>query len=57
MRQRHFDGANSKPQKTPENAQTPTSQVHAVLGGVLQYLNAVIKSDQLDIRHAFSSSL
>jgi hypothetical protein len=31
-RQRHFDGANSKPRKLPENAQTPTSRVHAVLG-------------------------
>ena len=33
MRQRHFDGTNLKPHKLPENAQTPTSRVHAVLGG------------------------
>ena len=31
-RERFFDGANSKPGKPPENAQTPTSRVHAVLG-------------------------
>jgi len=31
-RQRHFAGTNSKPRKLPENAQTPTSRVHAVLG-------------------------
>jgi hypothetical protein len=31
-RQRHFDGTNSKPHKRLENAQTPTSRVHAVLG-------------------------
>jgi hypothetical protein len=34
-RQCHFGGANSKPCKLPENAQTPTSRVHAVLGGSL----------------------
>ena len=33
-RQRHFDGTNLKPHKVLENAQTPTSRVHAVLGGV-----------------------
>ncbi len=32
-RQHHFDGTNFKPRKMPENAQTPTSRVHAVLGG------------------------
>ena len=31
-RQRHFGGTNFKPRKVPENAQTPTSRVHAVLG-------------------------
>jgi hypothetical protein len=31
-RQRHFEGANFKPRKLPENALTPTSRVHAVLG-------------------------
>jgi hypothetical protein len=31
-RQRHFDGTNFKPRNLPENAQTPTRRVHAVLG-------------------------
>src|SRR6266511_367174 len=31
-RQHHFDGTDFKPRKLPENAQTPTSRVHAVLG-------------------------
>jgi len=31
-RQRHFNGTNLKPKKLPENAPTPTSRVHAVLG-------------------------
>ncbi len=31
-RQRHFDGTNLEPRKLSENAQTPTSRVHAVLG-------------------------
>ena len=34
-RERHFNGIRSKPRKLPENAQTPTSRVHALLGGVL----------------------
>jgi hypothetical protein len=34
-RQRHFAGANFKPRKLPENAQTPTSRVHAVLARAL----------------------
>ena len=33
-RQRYFDETNSKPRKLPENAPTPTSRVHAVLGGL-----------------------
>ena len=36
-RQRHFTGTNSKPRRLPENAQTPTSRVHAVLGGFDEY--------------------
>ncbi len=32
-RQRRFAGTRSKPRKLPENAQTPTSRVHAVFGG------------------------
>jgi hypothetical protein len=31
-RQRYFSGTYFKPRKVPENAQTPTSRVHAVLG-------------------------
>jgi len=36
MRQRHFAGTNLKPSKLPENAQTPTSRVHAVLARFLR---------------------
>ena len=32
-RQRLLNGTNYKPRKLPENAQTPTSRVHALLGG------------------------
>lgn len=32
-RSRRFDGTRLKPRKLFENAQTPTSRVHAVLGG------------------------
>jgi hypothetical protein len=32
-RQRRFDGTSLKPTKLPENAATPTSRVHALLGG------------------------
>src|SRR6266545_3372888 len=31
-RQRHFDGTGFQPRKLPENAASPTSRVHAVLG-------------------------
>jgi hypothetical protein len=34
MRQRRLDRTNLKPRKLPENAQTPTSRVHAVFGGI-----------------------
>jgi len=34
-RQRHFTGTNFKPRKVLENAPTPTSRVHAVLGGFI----------------------
>jgi len=30
-RERRFDGTSFKPRKLPENAQTPTRRVHAVL--------------------------
>ena len=32
-RQRRVDGTNFEPRKLPKNAATPTSRVHAVLGG------------------------
>jgi hypothetical protein len=35
MRERYFDGTNSKPHTALENAQTPTSRVHAVFGGMV----------------------
>ena len=35
-RQRCFDGTNFEPRKLPENAQTPISRVHALLGGFVQ---------------------
>jgi hypothetical protein len=35
-RLRHFDGTNFKPRKLLENAQTPTSRVHAVLGSFME---------------------
>ncbi len=34
-RQRHFDGTSFKPRKVPENAQSPTGQVRAVLAVVM----------------------
>jgi hypothetical protein len=36
-RERHFDGTNLKPRKPLENAQTPTSRVHAVLGNLHEH--------------------
>ncbi len=33
-RERHFDGTSLKPRNLSENAQTPTSRVHAVLGAL-----------------------
>lgn len=33
-RQRHFAGTSLKPRELPENAQTPTRRMHAVLGGL-----------------------
>jgi len=35
-RQRHFDGINFKLHKLPENAPTPTSRVHALLGALIE---------------------
>jgi hypothetical protein len=33
-RQRYFDGTHFKPRELPENVQTPTSRVHAVLAAI-----------------------
>ena len=47
MRQRDYVGINFKPRKTLENAQTPTSQVHAVLGGFLERQTPNLKPEPL----------
>ena len=54
-RQRHFDGTSFKPQKLPENAQTPTSRVHAVLGTVAFLMTSFIEVNIL--RRAFSNAV
>src|SRR5919108_2474632 len=41
-RQRYFAGTNLKLRKTPENAQTPTSRVHAVLARFLNLESVII---------------
>jgi len=41
-RQRHFDGTNFKPRKLLENAQTPTSRVHAVLARFSSGANSLL---------------
>jgi hypothetical protein len=48
MRYRHFDGTSLKTRKLPENAQTPTSRVHAMLAGLAEEehaLNSVYNSN------------
>ncbi len=46
-RRRHFAGTNLQPRKLPENAATPTRQVHAVLGRFLEIeLIYKIETDQ-----------
>jgi hypothetical protein len=49
-RQRHFAGTNFEPSKLLENAQTPTSRVHAVLGavcwfGTFAFINTIANKD------------
>src|SRR6266545_3786185 len=44
-RERHFAGINFKPRKELENAQTPTSRVHAVLGGFFERKASKLKQD------------
>ena len=43
-RQRHFDGTNFEPRKMLQNAATPTSRVHAVLGGSTERKTLCLKS-------------
>jgi len=44
-RQRHFTGTRFKPHKLLENAQTPTSRVHAVLGNLYERKTHRLKQD------------
>ena len=44
-RQRHFSGTHSKPHKVPENAPTPTSRVHAVLGALTEHQTCQLEQD------------
>ena len=46
-RQRRFAGTNLKPHRLLENAQTPTSRVHAVLGGLTMILVQVFAFSSL----------
>jgi hypothetical protein len=48
-RQRHFDGTSFEPRKLPENAATPTSRVHAVLGGFVFSKLIVGKPDRFSL--------
>jgi len=49
MRQCHFDGTSLEPQKLPENAQTPTRRVHAVLASRLLYTSLLLLPDLVTI--------
>jgi len=40
-----FDGTNFKPRKLPENAQTPTRRVHAVLGALTERKTSSLKPE------------
>ena len=44
-RSRRFDGTSFEPKKLLENAQTPTSRVHAVLGALTERKNRNLKKD------------
>jgi hypothetical protein len=44
-RQRRFDGISFKPRKLPENAQTPTSRVHALLGNLMERETRLLQKD------------
>ena len=53
-RQRHFAGTNFKPHKLPENAQTPTSRVHAVLGGLLISLMGLLSEGKHPLQYQYT---
>jgi len=44
-RERHFDGTSSKPQKLPENAQTPTTPAPAFFAGDRVHVIPVLVRD------------
>jgi len=44
-RPRHFDGTNFKPRNLLENAATPTSRVHAVLGNLTERKTRLLQKD------------
>jgi len=46
MRERRFDGTNFKPKKLLENAATPTSRVHALLGALTERRTHQHKDDE-----------
>jgi hypothetical protein len=46
-RERHLAGTHFKPRKLLENAQTPTSRVHAVLGAVLGLILSILFSNTI----------
>ena len=48
-RQRHFDGTSLKPRKVHKNAATPTSRVHAVLGGFHFLARLLLNSTSIKI--------
>jgi hypothetical protein len=52
-RQRHFDGAHSRPHKLIENAQTPTSRVLAVLGCLIYQTNHMLKQQYKNVELFF----
>jgi hypothetical protein len=55
-RQRRFDGTSFEPQKLPENAQTPTRRVHAVLGAFYpEIIPNLSDSSMLFITHRLPS--
>ena len=54
-RQRYFNGTHFKPRKLPENAQTPTSRVHAVLGVFVLRTTPYLKNGNTDLTQLHSN--